>query len=400
VLEVRGTRIVPQIRRQLPEHWRRVMPMPIAAALYGVLLGIGFTTFVLSFGVWALAGVSLAVGDPSLGLLLGVSFGIGRAIPIVVLAPLAGTPAGIRANALMCEHPGVYLGLRRGDAAALAAVALALVVVPGSAGATDEAASSATDPSATVDALAFERVGGGGVLRSGGAELALSGGDPAIGGSYLAVIGSDGMTQLLGRGSLLPVAKVDTPGADALAVSDTWLVFRARLPAGGDGIFARSISNLAAPGPVQTVDTVGGAGQVSRPSLDGGILVYAIATPGGSRIVQQMLGTDNGRVLVRSGRLFLFNPAIKDKSFIYTRTDARRSRLMIRRRGKGGPGRSLLRVRRGNALVWSTALTEDSAYATLIGSSSQTPEARIIKTDRKGKRIRRHGPRGPGNHKF
>ena len=28
ILEARGTRIVPQIRRQLPEHWRRVMPMP------------------------------------------------------------------------------------------------------------------------------------------------------------------------------------------------------------------------------------------------------------------------------------------------------------------------------------------------------------------------------------
>src|SRR5262249_28307367 len=44
ILEVRGTRIVPQIRRQLPEHWRRVLPMPLAAALYGVLLGIRFTT--------------------------------------------------------------------------------------------------------------------------------------------------------------------------------------------------------------------------------------------------------------------------------------------------------------------------------------------------------------------
>ena len=32
-LEARGTRIVPQIRRQLPEHWRRVIPMPVAAAL-------------------------------------------------------------------------------------------------------------------------------------------------------------------------------------------------------------------------------------------------------------------------------------------------------------------------------------------------------------------------------
>ena len=101
-LEVSGTRIVPQIRRQLPEHWRRVMPMPVAAVLYGVLLGIGFTTFVLSFGVWALAGVSLAVGDPSIGLLIGGAFGLGRALPILVLAPAAGGRVCIRATELMC----------------------------------------------------------------------------------------------------------------------------------------------------------------------------------------------------------------------------------------------------------------------------------------------------------
>ena len=94
-LEARGTRIVPQIRRQLPEPWRRVMPMPLAAALYGVLLGIGFTTFVLSFGVWALAGISLALGEPALGLLLGAAFGLGRALPIVALAPLAGRVEGL-----------------------------------------------------------------------------------------------------------------------------------------------------------------------------------------------------------------------------------------------------------------------------------------------------------------
>jgi hypothetical protein len=400
VLEVRGTRIVPQIRRQLPEHWRRVMPMPVAAALYGVLLGIGFTTFVLSFGVWALAGVSLAIGDPALGLLLGVSFGIGRAIPIVALAPLAGRPAGIRANELMCERPGVYLGLRRGDAAALAIAGLALVIVPGTAGATDEAASGAADPSAVTDALAFERVGGAGVLRSGGLEFALSGGDPAIGGSYLAVITNDGNTQLYGRGTLAPVATIETPGADALAVSDNWLVYRARFATGGEGIFARDITNVAAPGPPRPINSVGGAAQVSPPSVDGAILVYGIATPGGSRIVQHVLGTDSGRVLIRSPRLLLFNPAIKDKSFVYTRTDARRSRLMIRRRGKGGPGRSLLNVRRGSAQVWSTALTEQFAYATLIGASAQTPSSRIVKTDRKGKRLSRRAPRGPGNHKF
>ena len=33
-----------------------VLPLPLAAGLYGVLLGLGFTTFILSFAVWALAG--------------------------------------------------------------------------------------------------------------------------------------------------------------------------------------------------------------------------------------------------------------------------------------------------------------------------------------------------------
>ncbi len=43
------------------------MPVPLAAGLYGVLLGLGFTTFILTFAVWALAGMSVALGDPALG---------------------------------------------------------------------------------------------------------------------------------------------------------------------------------------------------------------------------------------------------------------------------------------------------------------------------------------------
>src|SRR6185295_10608938 len=89
--EARGTRIVPQIRRQLPESWRWTMPLPLAAGLYGVLLGLGFTTFVLSFGVWALAGIGVALGDPTSGLVIGAAFGVGRAIPVVAVAPAVDT---------------------------------------------------------------------------------------------------------------------------------------------------------------------------------------------------------------------------------------------------------------------------------------------------------------------
>jgi hypothetical protein len=395
VLEARGTRIVPQIRRQLPEHWRRVMPMPVAAVLYGVLLGIGFTTFVLSFGVWALAGVSLAVGDPSLGLVVGACFGVGRAIPILVLAPLAGRPAGFRATELMCERPGVYLGLRRGDAAALAISALALIVVPGSAGAAGTSISHAADPSATADALLFQRLGGPAVMSRGGPEITLPGSHPAIGGRFVATVQGNSVL-LFDRGTLAPLAQVDAPGADAIAVSDNWLAYRS-----GDAIFIRYIANPAAPAPPLQVASQGGSGQVSRPAIDGNLLLFATATPRGSRVVQRVMGTRKHRALVRSPRLLLFDPSVNGRSFAYVRTDARHSRLMVRRRHAHGAGRVLLSLGRAKGVLWSNALTGSTAYATILQPSANNPDATIVGVRRKHpKRFHQRGPRGGGNHRF
>jgi hypothetical protein len=126
VAEARGLRIAPQIRRQVPEAWRRVLPVPLAAGGYGVLLGLGFTTFVLSFAVWALAAVSIALGDPALGAAIGLAFGAGRALPVALLAPFAGSDRGDAVTAAMCERPAILLALRRLDAVALAACGLAL----------------------------------------------------------------------------------------------------------------------------------------------------------------------------------------------------------------------------------------------------------------------------------
>jgi hypothetical protein len=401
VLEARGTRIVPQIRRQLPEHWRRVLPMPLAAALYGVLLGIGFTTFVLSFGVWALAGVSLAVGDPALGLLVGAAFGVGRAIPILALAPAAGGRVGIQATELMCERPGVYLGLRRGDAAALLAAALALILVPGEAGARGSLTEQhATDPAASPDALVYQRLAGQGVLRRGGTEVGLDGSNPTIGGAYVATL-KQGTVQLSDRNSLAPVAQVPAPGADSIAVSDAWLVYRAPLGGGGDGIFARQIANPSAPGPIVTLSTVGGSGQLSPPSLDGSTLLFGVARSRGSRIVQQTVGTRKHRTLVRSGRLLLFDPAVSGKAFTYVRSDTRHSRLMIRKRHAHGSGRVLLTLRRRGGMLWSQSLTPQTAYVTVFTPGAANPDATIYQLPRgHTKRLREHGPRGGGNHRF
>jgi hypothetical protein len=197
------------------------------------------------------------------------------------------------------------------------------------------------------------------------------------------------------------IATVETPGADAIAVSDTWLVYRApRAGGGGDTLFHRHIGNPNAPGPITPLAAVGASGQISPPSLDGGDLVFGIATPGGSRIVQRIVGARKHRVLVHSGRLLLFDPAISGPSFTYVRTDARRSRLMIRRLRVGGPGRVLLSVRRSAGILWTSALVPGSAYVTLMKPSATGRDATIVQVDTKGKRLRQRAPRGGGNHKL
>ena len=112
--EARGLRIVPQIRRQVPESWRRRLPVALAAAGYGVLLGLGFTTFVLSFAVWALAHGG---GDRS------ASAGARerREADDRQRAPRTEREADRET-----ERPQILIGLRRIDALALAACAFAL----------------------------------------------------------------------------------------------------------------------------------------------------------------------------------------------------------------------------------------------------------------------------------
>ncbi len=129
LLELRGAPIVPQVRRQVPEPWRRVLPLPAAAAGYGVLLGLGFTTYVLTFALPALAATSVALGDPVAGLVIGLAFGAGRALPVLVLAPLAEHPAGRTATELMAQRPAVLRAFRA--AAGLALAACAVVVSAG-----------------------------------------------------------------------------------------------------------------------------------------------------------------------------------------------------------------------------------------------------------------------------
>ena len=417
--EARGLPIVPQVRRQLPEHWRRVMPMPVAAFLYGILLGLGFTTFVLSFGVWALAGISFAVGDPAVGAAIGLAFGAGRAIPVLLLAPICQRPSGMRATEMMTLRPALYRGARAGDAGALALCAVLMVVaVP--AGAAQRTSLGAGDPSLSGRDMVFERTDGSAILRrNGGRAEKLPGTEPAIGGPWIAVREQNSIV-LLQKKNLRERARLAaTP--DAIAVSPYWLVYRdpqngtdviyasrigkAGLSGGGGVGAAGSSTALAQPVPVARA---AGDASLGRPSLYKSTLLYGRASPRRNSIVSEVLGTNHRSTLVASHQWLVSSPAVYQRSFAYVRTTNESQQLRVRALGGKGKGRRIFglpatsirdhdhgaghhrlptripppKTRRTDAMIWSTALGPHNAFATLLRQKGGEISARIVRVGR------------------
>lgn len=373
--EAAGVRIAPQIRRQLPERWRWTMPLPVAAALYGVLLGLGFTTFVLSFGVWALAGISLALGNPGAGLVIGAAFGVGRAIPIVVVAPAVDSSFGVRCIELMAERPGLYRAFRLGDAMTLGLLAVALAATTATAARTE--APNGADPSTAGKALAYQRGDRAGVLRSNHGTRGLPGRDPALGGPYAAVI-SGKQIEILDRSSLATVGVASARHAEAAAVSDRWLVYLS-LDRGRYSLNARRLGgHPGRPGKARELAAISRPAQIGHPSIGGNRVVYAVSRRHSNAIVRRSLKSGNGGTVLRSRSAELLNPSVLGKNMLYVRvsrgsqspqnTSPRpfRQELMLKRMGRHGGGRRIYR-RNTSRTLWTTSLAKKRAFVTLLG---------------------------------
>jgi cytochrome c biogenesis protein CcdA len=323
VLDWRGVKIAPQIRRQVPERWRWVMPLPLAAALYGLLLGLGFTTFVLSFAVWALAGVSFAVGSLPFSLAVGLAFGLGRALPVVWMAPGLRREGGTRQLDAMGAEPRLWLGLRRLDA-----IGLLLCAFWMGAGVADAfVLPAATNPVVAGRAVVWQKVDGTGMLRrSSGKVRTLPGTEPALGGSRVAWRDGDQVT-VADEGSLQPTLRLAIEGVNALAVSSGWLVYRDRTGENSESLIGLRLAkpswrrHLFGPRPV---------GQIGRPALDGSRVVFAVDTPRRSKIEAANLGDGGRHTLRRSERgAGLFNPALLHGRLLYERVTACAQQLRL-----------------------------------------------------------------------
>jgi hypothetical protein len=324
VADWRGVKIAPQIRRQVPERWRWTMPLPLACGLYGILLGLGFTTFVLAFAVWALAGISFATGDPLLGVLIGVAFGAGRALPVLWMAPGLRRGEGARRLDEMASEPRLWLGLRRLDALGLGLCALSLAGA--SASAATFSVTPATDPTAGGGDLAWQQIDGPGLLRTRAGTLqALPGSYPALGQSLIAWE-SAGQITVADASTLQPRASIAVSGLSALAVSNSWVVFRDET-AGGENLIGVS---LAAPSPRRYVYGAKIAGELGRPTLDGSTVVFTVSTPARSSIVAMNLTSGRRRVLrsVSAGAALL-NASMSRGQLLYERVTRCAQQLRI-----------------------------------------------------------------------
>jgi hypothetical protein len=299
-----------------------VLPVPLAAGLYGVLLGLGFTTFILTFAVWALAAVSVALGDPALGALLGLAFGAGRALPVIALAPIADGERGSAAQAAMAERPAILRGLRVADAIALALCAAVIGVAPAQAATkATVAAAEASGPAADGQLFAVQRPGGPGYLRRPDATVALPGRDPALAAGLVGW--RDGERIVLADPvTLAEVASYSAPGAGAFAFSGEWVVWLV----GTSQLVAQPRNAAAAP---RVVATARGSEQLGRPGLAGQTLVFHRAGREGSQIRLLDLGTGREQLLRSERRALLSNPSYDGRQLLYVRSTFTRQELRI-----------------------------------------------------------------------
>ncbi len=251
-----------------------------------------------------------------------ITFGIGRALPVLWIAPSLRRASGARRIDAMATEPRVWLGLRRLDALGLSLCVLFLSVES----ATAAVLPNATDPSAANNRLAWQRVGDSGALRlPSGETRSLPGSHPALGGSVIAWE-TAGRITVADATTMATVSIFVAAGVNALAVSDSWLVYRDKL-AGRENLVGVSLRD-----PDRTRYIAGSklAGEVGRPTLDGSKVVFTYDTRHRNIIEIVDLVSGARRVLRSStSRAALMNPSMLDGRLLFERVDRCRQQLRI-----------------------------------------------------------------------
>jgi hypothetical protein len=78
----------PQVRRQTRDVWAKRFPSTVAATLWGLDLGLVFTTWFTFSGTWLLVAAAFSAGSPAYGAALFAAYWSGRALSVWVAPSL------------------------------------------------------------------------------------------------------------------------------------------------------------------------------------------------------------------------------------------------------------------------------------------------------------------------
>ena len=270
----------------------------------------------------------------------------------------------------------------------------------------DRLATDASDPSIDGALIAWHQAGRPGVLVRDGRPTPLPGAHPALGQGRLAVTTGSTIEVRSTSGDGF-AASLPAPGADAVAVSGSWVAWRVREGA-VDVIRALPLGAGEPPREVMR------AAELGRPALQGGRLAFHVIGRT-SRIVVVDLASGTAATARQERRALLLNPSLEGGRLLYVRASHSRQELRIgpvsrrsprkdrrlwstvptgrrdaghepgnEHKKHGQPHKLWKRPRSGvSSTLWTTALAEDAAYVTRLRQVSGQPlVAEIVRVPR------------------
>jgi hypothetical protein len=358
---------VPQLRRQVPQRWREVLPLPATALLYGAGLGVGFVTYVPVATLAAVA-AAVALSDPGAGMIALGAFGAGRAL-VLVLAT-----AGLRdwdAAADRFELAGGWLRdrggvLRTANAGAMAALAglLAATATPAAAVAAvelDLGSHHVADPSpGPGHVLAWDQVTGGvvqGKLRVNGVVHDLPGKTPDVDGTRV-VVDTGATFQIIDTGTLAVMRTLPLKGTEP-ALFGHWLVYR-RVTSRRRIVLYNVGTNQS-----RVIASVKARSDLGEPDISGPRVVYSVTGRGRSSIRIYRIDKGVTKRVLQTPIWAYSHPSVGGSTVVYVR-QGKSGAAVWRLDLPTGHTRRVYRIPHGTrGALWSTATTGTATYFTV-----------------------------------
>jgi hypothetical protein len=345
---------LPQSRRQVPERWRAVLPLPVWSFGYGAGLGFGVATFQPFATFWIACAATVALARPLAAAVCFSFYGLGRAL--MVAWPGRRKEDATAAVECLVHHRRT---LARANAAALVACA-ALLAAP-TAGAAPVSLGAGLDPSTSGGVLARAEVVSGvsRVLIESPSEPAVvipAASSPSLDGDLVAYVDAEGIRVVDWRTGDHVARVMGAVSKPAL----NWprLAYR-RLDADYERLI---VANLDA-GTERTAVRIPPAEELGRPSLRGGYVAWHHAGSWGSRVALRNLSTWGRSTVARSEISLLAHPAVTARRILWIEQRSGRADVRMRRFGRARV-RTLWSLRRRSQAFWTTALDGRSAVVT------------------------------------